>query len=243
MALDTLRKGAARTLGLILVGLLVISFAIWGIADIFTGYGRQTLIRVGDTEITNQDYLRAQQEVLRAMSSQAGRSLSLQEARALGLDSRVLERLVGGAAVDNHAKELHLGIADALLLEDTTKDPAFKDVLGNLLKEDRDFRTDLGGQFKAFKADLLPELTRDEFADIYAETITYGMFAARLHDETLDSFSRREALELLPKSNPFLRDLFAYIAGPALDDRIAWVIDDLADQTTRNALALFESCG
>ena len=88
MALDTLRKGAARTLGLILVGLLVISFAIWGIADIFTGYGRQTLIRVGDTEITSQDYLRAQQEVLRAMSSQAGRSLSLQEARALGLDDR-----------------------------------------------------------------------------------------------------------------------------------------------------------
>jgi peptidyl-prolyl cis-trans isomerase D len=131
VALDTLRKGAARTLGLILVGLLVISFAIWGIADIFTGYGRQTLIRVGDTEITSQDYLRAQQEVLRAMSSQAGRSLSLQEARALGLDSRVLERLVGGAAVDNHAKELHLGIADALLLEDIMKDPAFKDALGN----------------------------------------------------------------------------------------------------------------
>jgi peptidyl-prolyl cis-trans isomerase D len=116
---------------LILVGLLVISFAIWGIADIFTGYGRQTLIRVGDTEITSQDYLRAQQEVLRAMSSQAGRSLSLQEARALGLDSRVLERLVGGAAVDNHAKQLHLGITDALLLEDIMKDPAFKDALGN----------------------------------------------------------------------------------------------------------------
>jgi len=131
VALDTLRKGAARTLGLILVGLLVVSFAIWGIADVFTGYGRQTLIRVGDTEITSQDYLRAQQEVLRAMSSQAGRSLSLQEARALGLDSRVLERLVGGAAVDNHAKELHLGITEAALLEEIMKDPAFKDALGN----------------------------------------------------------------------------------------------------------------
>jgi peptidyl-prolyl cis-trans isomerase D len=131
VALDKLRKGAARTFGLILVGLLVISFAVWGIADIFTGYGKQTLIRVGDTEITSQDYLRTQQEVLRAMSSQAGRSLSLQEARALGLDSRVLERLVGGAAVDNHAKQLHLGITDALLLEDIMKDFAFKDALGN----------------------------------------------------------------------------------------------------------------
>jgi peptidyl-prolyl cis-trans isomerase D len=131
VALDTLRKGAARTFGLILVGMLVVSFAIWGIADIFTGYGQQTLIRVGDTEVTPQEYLKAQQEVLRAMSTQAGRSLSLQEARALGLDSRVLERLVGGAAVDNHARDLHLGITDQALLDDIMKDPAFKDGLGN----------------------------------------------------------------------------------------------------------------
>ena len=128
VALDTLRKGAGgchrpdphRLL-------LVVSFAIWGIADIFTGYGTQTLIRVGDTEISPQDYLRAQQDVLRAMSAQAGRSLSLQEARALGLDSRVLERLIGGAAVDTHARALGLGITDTALLEDIMKDPAFKD--------------------------------------------------------------------------------------------------------------------
>ncbi|MGH6831835.1 MAG: peptidylprolyl isomerase, partial [Methyloceanibacter sp.] len=131
MALDTLRKGAGRLAGLILIGLLVISFAIWGIADIFTGYGKQTLISVGDTEITPQDYLRAQQEVHRAMSAQAGRSLSLQEARALGLDSRVLERLIGGAAVDNHTRALQLSITDAALLEDIMRDPAFKDPTGN----------------------------------------------------------------------------------------------------------------
>lgn len=131
MALDTLRKGAARTLGLILVGLLVVSFAVWGIADIFTGYGQQTLIQVGDTEITPQDYMRAQQEVLRSMSQQAGRSLSLQEARAAGLDTRVLERLIGGAAVDTHAKHLGLGISDDALLAQIMKDPAFQDGSGN----------------------------------------------------------------------------------------------------------------
>ena len=116
---------------MILMGMLVFSFGIWGIADIFRGYGRQTLIRVGDTEINSQDYMRAQQDVLRAMSSQAGRSLSLQEARAAGLDARVLERLIGGAAVDTHAKHLHLGISDAALLEEIMKDPAFKDAAGN----------------------------------------------------------------------------------------------------------------
>jgi len=131
VALDTLRKGAARTLGLILVGLLVVSFAVWGIADIFTGYGQQTLIKVGDTEITPQDYARAQQEVLRSMSQQAGRSLSLQEARAAGLDTRVLERLIGGAAVDTHAKHLGLGISDDALLAQIMKDPSFQDGAGN----------------------------------------------------------------------------------------------------------------
>lgn len=131
MALDRLRQGAAKTVGLILVGLLVVSFAVWGIADIFTGYGQQTLIRVGDTEITAQDYARAQQDVLRSMSQQAGRSLSLQEARAAGLDTRVLERLIGGAAVDTHATHLGLGISDDALLAQITKDPAFQDGAGN----------------------------------------------------------------------------------------------------------------
>jgi peptidyl-prolyl cis-trans isomerase D len=121
-----MRRGAARTLGLILVGLLVVSFAIWGIADIFRGYGQQTLIRVGDTEINTQDYLRAQQEVLRTMSQQAGRSLSLQEARAAGLDARVLERLIGGAAVDAHAKHLGLGISEDALLAQIMQDPNFQ---------------------------------------------------------------------------------------------------------------------
>ena len=69
VALDTLRKGAGRLFGIILMGMLVFSFGIWGIADIFRGYGRQTLIRVGDTEINSQDYMRAQQDVLRANPS------------------------------------------------------------------------------------------------------------------------------------------------------------------------------
>jgi peptidyl-prolyl cis-trans isomerase D len=130
VALDTLRKGAGGVIGVIFVLLLIASFIIWFPAGWFQGFGKQDLITVGDTKIGPPEYLRAQQEVLRAMSSQAGRSLSLQEARALGLDSRVLERLVGGAAVDNHARELHLSISDKALLDDIMKDPAFKDPAG-----------------------------------------------------------------------------------------------------------------
>lgn len=116
---------------MILMGLLVISFAIWGIADIFRGYGAQTLIEVGDTEITPSAYQRAQQDVLRQMSQSAGRSLSLQEAREQGLEKRVLERLIGGAALDTHAKHLGLNVSDAALLDGIKKDPAFQDATGN----------------------------------------------------------------------------------------------------------------
>ncbi|MGY6710351.1 MAG: type ISP restriction/modification enzyme [Rhizobiaceae bacterium] len=104
-----------------------------------------------------------------------------------------------------------------------------KDVLFNALRTDKDLQTELTGQYLAFKEHLIHDIAPEDFADIYAETIAYGMFAARLHDDTPETFSRQEALQLLPKSNPFLRSLFGYVAGVDLDDRIAWIIDDLAD--------------
>lgn len=103
-----------------------------------------------------------------------------------------------------------------------------KDVLRKTLADDEVLQSELMAQYQAFKENLIHDITPEDFADIYAETIAYGMFAARLHDTTLNTFSRQEALELLPKSNPFLRALFRYVAGYDLDDRIAWIIDDLA---------------
>jgi predicted helicase len=87
----------------------------------------------------------------------------------------------------------------------------------------------LKDQMKAFKQILIHDITPKGFADVYAQTIAYGMFAARLHDATLPTFSRQEAAELIPKSNPFLRKLFGYIAGPDIDDRIKWIVDSLVD--------------
>lgn len=85
----------------------------------------------------------------------------------------------------------------------------------------------LHGQYQAFKDVLIQELKKEDFADIYAQTIAYGMFAARLHDETPEDFSREEAARLIPKTNPFLRQIFNNLAGNDLDERIAWVVDDL----------------
>lgn len=87
----------------------------------------------------------------------------------------------------------------------------------------------LRDQMTAFKQILIHDIKPKEFADVYAQTIAYGMFAARLHDPTLKTFTRQEAAELIPKSNPFLRKLFGYIAGIDIDDRIKWIVDSLAD--------------
>lgn len=103
-------------------------------------------------------------------------------------------------------------------------------VFNNTLKRDPDFRSALGTQYTVFKEKLIHDITPEDFAGIYAETIAYGLFAARLQDrKTPEDFSREEAYQLLPKSIPFLRNLFQFIARGDLDDQLVWVIDDLVE--------------
>lgn len=105
------------------------------------------------------------------------------------------------------------------------------DVIEKALTSDEETSSNstLKEQQDAFKQLLIHDITSKGFADVYAQTIAYGMFAARLHDPTLPTFSRHEAAELIPKSNPFLRKLFGYIAGPDIDDRIKWIVDSLVE--------------
>lgn len=88
-------------------------------------------------------------------------------------------------------------------------------------------RSQIKSQMLSFQQMLIHDIDNKAFADIYAQTIAYGMFAARYHDPTLPTFSRMEAAELIPKSNPFLRKLFQDIAGFDLDIRLTWIVDEL----------------
>jgi predicted helicase len=99
-------------------------------------------------------------------------------------------------------------------------------------------------QYEIFKKILIHDLSPQGFADIYAQTLAYGMFAARLQDKTLDTFSRQEAAELIPKSNPFLRKLFSHVAGVDIDKRILPTVDNLADVfRATNVEALLKNFG
>ena len=102
-------------------------------------------------------------------------------------------------------------------------------LMAAVIEEDlKDESGSMNEQLQAFKKILIGKITVGEFADMYAQTIAYGMFAACLHARNLADFSRREAAELIPKSNPFLRKFFGYIAYD-LDEGIRWIVDDLAD--------------
>ena len=102
-------------------------------------------------------------------------------------------------------------------------------VIEKALDNDPDGTTELAQQMKVFKDLLIHDLNNKTFADIYAQTIAYGLFSARLNDPTPEDFSRMEANTLIPKSNPFLRKIFNDIAGFNIDSRIEWIVDDLVE--------------
>ena len=106
-------------------------------------------------------------------------------------------------------------------------------VTAALRQEDVDGESALRDQLRGFREVLLHDLTGEEFADMYAQTIAYGLFAARVNAPDDSDFSRRHAAYDLPKTNPFLRQMFGHIAGPDLDDRISWAVDDLAELLNR----------
>jgi len=89
--------------------------------------------------------------------------------------------------------------------------------------------TELIHVYETIKKLLVHDLTQESFADMYAQTLVYGLFIARYHDETPDNFTRGEARDLIPKSNPLLRHFFDHIAGADFDKRLEYIIDELCE--------------
>ena len=92
-----------------------------------------------------------------------------------------------------------------------------------------DENSDIYRMFSAFKELLLTTLTPDDFADMYAQTLAYGLFAARCTLPNGTNFSRLTAYAALPQSNPFLRQLFHQVASPNLEENVTYILDDIAN--------------
>ena len=87
---------------------------------------------------------------------------------------------------------------------------------------------DVHRMFSAFKELLLSTLSPDDFADMYAQTLAYGLFAARCTLPNATNFSRHTATQALPRSNPFLVQLFYHVASPTLEPNVTYILDDIA---------------
>ena len=112
------------------MGVLIISFAIWGIADMFKGSGQTTVATIGKTEITTEQFRQTFTEKLQQISRQVGRPITPDQARAFGLDRQVLQQAVAEAALDEDARIKGLGASDAEVMRQIVEDPNFKGVTG-----------------------------------------------------------------------------------------------------------------
>ena len=83
--------------------------------------------------------------------------------------------------------------------------------------------------YEAIKKMLVHDLSLEAFSDMYAQTLVYGLFVARYYDDSADTFSRQEARDLVPASNPFLQHFFDHIAGPNFDKRLSYIVDELCE--------------
>src|SRR6266540_4026162 len=123
-----LRKASSNWLGkavmAAVVGFLVISFAIWGIGDIFRGFGRSTVAKIGRTEITVEQFRTLYNDRLQQYSRQLGRPISADQARATGLDRLVTGQIFSEILLDERARALGLALSDSEVAKLITNDPA-----------------------------------------------------------------------------------------------------------------------
>ena len=114
----------------IAMGALIVSFGVWGIADIFRGFGQSTLAKVGHTEISTNEFRQLYTDRLQQIGRQFGRPLTQEQARAFGFDRQVLNQTLAEAALDEKARQLGLNQSDAETLRIIMSDPNFKGMNG-----------------------------------------------------------------------------------------------------------------
>ncbi len=128
--LEGMRKASQGAIGkfvmTIVMGLIIVSFVVWGVGDMLHGFTSTTVAKVGAATITQQDYSNELQSELYRLQRQLRQPLTPQQARALGLDAEVLDRMIDNAAIDERARAMGLSISDQTIAEVARSDPRLK---------------------------------------------------------------------------------------------------------------------
>ncbi len=128
--LDKMRGAAKSWMAKVLMGLLVLSFGVWGIADVFTFRANSALATVGDQDITGQEFTEAYRRWLQSYQEQIGRTITPEQARLLGFDRAYLNDMISFAALDGEASKMKLAVSDNQLADIIRGNPAFHDSQG-----------------------------------------------------------------------------------------------------------------
>ncbi|MCC7251416.1 SurA N-terminal domain-containing protein [Hyphomicrobium sp.] len=124
--LDAMRRGAQGWVAKLLFALLIVSFGVfWNVSDVFRGFGRGAVAKVGEADITVTDFQRAFQNQIRGITLEGGQRLTTEQALMLRLDRQALDQLIAQAAVKTHADQLGLSLSDETLAEGVRNDPDF----------------------------------------------------------------------------------------------------------------------
>ena len=173
----------------VVMGVLIVSFGVWGIADIFKGFGQSSLAKVGGTEISTEQFRQIYTDKLQQLGRQFGRPLTMEQARAFGLDRQVLQQTIAEAALDEEARRMGLGQSDAETMRMIYADPNFKGLSGSF--EPARFQATIR-QFGYSEQRYLAEQRRVGLRRQIAGTITAGLEPPKVLIDALTRFQNEQ---------------------------------------------------
>ncbi|HEX5508394.1 MAG TPA: SurA N-terminal domain-containing protein [Pseudolabrys sp.] len=171
------------------MGVLVISFAIWGIGDIFRGFGLSTFAKVGGTEIGIEQFREYYNEQLQQIGRRIGRPVTPDQARALGIDRQLIAQLIAQTALDERARQLHLGASDKEIADSIRNDPSFRGINGQF---DRDRFEQLIRQAGFTEGRFVNEQRRVMLRKQLADAITSGLKPPATAIQAIDQYQNEK---------------------------------------------------
>jgi peptidyl-prolyl cis-trans isomerase D len=188
-----IRKASSNWLGkaimAVVMGILIVSFGIWGIADIFRGFGQSTLAKVGRIEISMNEFRQIYTDRIQQIGRQFGRPLTMEQARALGFDRQVLNQTLAEAALDEETRQLGLGQSDAETMRVIYADPNFKGLGGGF--DPARFQAIIR-QYGFTEARYLADQRRVSLRRQLAGTVTAGLEPSKTLLDSLNHFQNEK---------------------------------------------------
>ncbi len=214
--LDALRRGSTGLVAKLLLGLLIISFAVWGIADVFTGFSRGAVASVGDAKITVSDFDRVLRSELDGISAEAERRITMEDARQQGIDRLVLSKMIGQTALKEYAREINLGLSEERVVQNLFNDPGFAGPDGKFSRTGfNDLLSRLGMSESMFLSLRLDDDLRQQFSSavLGSTVVPQAMLDINnaFNNETRDiEFFKIDAEKMAAVADPDEAKLLAY---------------------------------